>query len=99
GVTSQNVRIKVRNDGVVEGSETAILELRNLNVGGSAVRMSGSRDQHTLTITDNTAANSVPRVSFLVSATTRTETDGTEPLLIAAFDVPSASAASVNYTV
>ncbi len=99
GSTSQNVRIKVRNDGVVEGSETAILGLRNLNTGGSAIRISTSRDEHTLTIADNTAANPVPRAGFLVSATTRLETDGTEPLLIAALDSPSASAVTMTYTV
>ena len=99
GNTSQFVRIKVRNDGVLEGSETAILELLNLNTGGSATRLSTSRNKHTLTITDNAAGNPVPRVSFLVSATTRTETDGTDPLLIAALDVPSAAAATVSYTV
>jgi hypothetical protein len=99
GTTSRNVRIRVRNDGIVEGAETAILELRNLNTGGSALRLSGSRDQHTLTITDNAAANPLPRVSFLTGATTRTETDGTDPLLIAALDAPSAGPASVSYTV
>jgi hypothetical protein len=31
GSTSQMVRIRVKNDGVVEGNETAVLELRNVN--------------------------------------------------------------------
>jgi hypothetical protein len=61
--------------------------------------MSGSRDEHTITVTDNTAAHAVPRVSFLVSATTRTETDGTDPMLIATLDMPSVSAVTVPYTV
>ncbi len=95
GVTSKFVRIKVRNDGILEGSETVILELRNVNNG----RLSSSRSKHTLTITDNAAANPVPRVSFLTSATTRSESDGTEPLLIASLDVPSASPVTVSFTV
>jgi hypothetical protein len=99
GVTSQNVRVRVRNDGVVEGSETVVIDLVNLNTGGGSARLSGSRYRHTMTITDNAAANSLPRVSFLTAATTRTENDGTDPLLIAAFDSPSGVAASVNYIV
>lgn len=95
GVLSQNVRIRVRNDNLLEGSETAILELRNVN----GARISGSRNKHTLTITDNTASLPVPRVSFLVSATTRAESDGTEPLLIAALDIAATSPVTVNYSV
>ncbi|MBP7948601.1 MAG: PKD domain-containing protein [Verrucomicrobiales bacterium] len=99
GVTSRNVRLRIVSDNLLEGSETVLLRLKNLNVGGSSVRLSGSRDEHALTISDNAAAHPVPRASFLTAATTRNEADGTEPLLIAALDVPSASAASVNYTV
>lgn len=95
GNISQFVRVKVRNDGLLEGDETAILELRNVH----GARISGSRNKHTLTIQENTAANPVPRVGFLAAATTRAESDGTEPLLIAALDVPSTSPVTVNYTV
>ena len=98
GTTTQNVRIRVRNDGVIEGSETIIIDLINLNTGGSGVRFSSTRYRHTLTVTDNAAANPVPRVSFLTAATTRQESDGTEPLLIAALDTASASTVTVNYT-
>jgi len=99
GTTSRSVRVRILYDNIVEGSETIILQLRNPNVGGSSVRLSGSRDEHTITVNDNTAAHVVPRVSFLVSATTRTETDGTDPMLIAALDMPPASAVTVPYTV
>ncbi len=95
GSVSQNVRIKIRPDGLVEGTETAILELRNVN----GARLSGSRNKQTLTINDNTDAYPSPRVNFLVSATTRNEADGTEPLLIAALDVAPSAPVSVNYTV
>lgn len=98
GTLSRFVRVRVRNDGIIEGSETAIIDLVNLTVGGSSVRLSGSRYRHTLTITDNAAANPAPRVSFIAAATTRQEADGSEPLLIAALDVPSASPVTVNYT-
>ncbi len=92
GSTSQMVRIKVKNDGVVEGNETAALELRNVN----GARLSGSRPKHTLTIND--ANNPTARVSFLVASSTRSETDGTEPMLVAALDRALATSASVAYT-
>ena len=95
GSVTQNLRLKVRNDGIIEGNETAVLELRNVN----GARVSGSRNKHTLTITDNNSANPVPRVSFLVSDTSRSEADGNEPLLIAALDAPATSAVTVNYSV
>ena len=95
GSLSQMVRIKIQNDGIIEGTETAILELRNVN----GARLSGSRNKHTLTINDNNTANPVPRVSFLVANTTRSEADGTEPLLIAALDAPATTAVTVNYAV
>lgn len=93
GSTSQMVRIKVKNDGVVEGNETAVLELRNVN----GARLSSSRTKHTLTIND--ANNPTGRVSFLVSSSTRSETAGTEPMLVAALDRALAGSATVNYTV
>jgi Calx-beta domain/PKD domain len=93
GSISQMVRIRVKNDSVVEGTETAVLELRNVN----GARLSTSRNKHTLTIND--ANNPVPRVRFIVSATTRNEADGTEPMLMAVLDRAVATSASVNYTV
>jgi hypothetical protein len=99
GETSKNVRVRVVDDGVLEGPETAMIDLVHLNVGGGSVRLSSSRSRHTLTINDHAAAQPVPRVSFLTSATTRTEGDGTEPMLIAALDSPSAGPVAVAYTV
>ncbi len=99
GVTSRKLRVRIVNDGVVEGNETAIIDLVNLNAGGSGVRLSGTRYRHTLTINDNTAANPVPRVSFLMSATTRQEADGGEPLLMAALDAPAGGTVTVQFTV
>src|SRR4030095_1009141 len=93
GSISQMVRIRGKNDRVVEGTETAVLELRNVN----GARLSTSRNKHTLTIND--ANNPVPRVRFIVSATTRNEADGTEPMLMAVLDRAVATHASVNYTV
>lgn len=95
GSLSQFIHIKVRNDGLIEGSETAVLELRNVNGG----RLSTTRNKHTLTINENAAANPVPRVSLLTAATTRSEADGTDPLLIATLDAPAATAVTVNYGV
>lgn len=93
GVMSQMVRIRVKNDGVVEGTETAVLELRNV-IGA---RLSTTRNRQTLTIND--ANNPVPRVRFLVSATTRNEADGLEPMLMAVLDRNLTTSVSVGYTV
>lgn len=93
GSTSQMIRIRVKNDGVVEGTEAAILELRNV-IGA---RISTSRNKQTLTIND--ANNPLPRVRFVTSATTRSETDGTEPMLMAVLDRPLTTTCSVGYTV
>jgi hypothetical protein len=87
------VRIRVKNDGVVEGTETAVLELRNVN----GARLSTTRNRHTLTIND--ANNPLPRVRFLVAATTRNETDGSEPLLMAVLDRQVTTSVSVGFTV
>lgn len=99
GSTSQKLRIRIHNDGVVEGSETIVIDLVNLNTGGSGVRLSGTRYRHTLTVTDHASANPVPRVSFLMAATTRQESDGGEPLLTAVLDAPSAGTVTVRYAV
>ncbi len=93
GTTLRYVRIRVKNDGVVEGNEIAVLELRNVN----GARLSTSRNKHTLTITD--AENPTPRVSFLVPATTRSEVDGSEPMLMAVLDRVLTTSVSVSYTV
>ncbi|HET6409233.1 MAG TPA: Calx-beta domain-containing protein [Chthoniobacteraceae bacterium] len=93
GSISQMVRIRVKNDGVVEGNETAVLELRNVN----GARLSTTRNRHTLTIND--ANNPTARVRFIVAATTRSETDETEPMLIAVLDRTLPASTSVNFTV
>ena len=93
GVTSQNVRIRVKNDGVTEGSETAILKLQNARFAGIV----SARTTHTLTISD--ANDPVPRVHFLLAASTRAEPDGNEPLLMAVLDRAMTSTVTVQYTV
>jgi len=50
GVTNQNIKIRIYPDALIEGTETAVIELRYPNGG----RLSTSRNPHTLTILDNT---------------------------------------------
>jgi hypothetical protein len=92
GTTSQTVRIKVRDDGVAEGNETIILDLNNARFA----RISSTLEKHTLTVSD--ANNPPARVRFVVAASTRSEGDGTEPLLMAVLDRPLATTATVNYS-
>jgi hypothetical protein len=94
GNTVQTVRIKVRNDGLVEGNETAILDLRNPRFA----RLSTTRNRHTLTISD--ANDPIRRVRFLLDASTRSESQGTEPMLMAVLDraVGTGGSVSVNYS-
>lgn len=92
GDVSETVRVRVRNDAVSEGNETAILTLRNPRF----VRLSGSRTSHTLTISD---ANDLDaRVRFIVAASTKGEGEGTEPLLMAVLDRPLTTSATVAYS-
>ncbi len=93
GELSKNIRVRVRNDGVSEGSETAILTLKNARFA----RISSSRTSHTLTISD--ADDLAARVRFIVSASTKGEGEGTEPLLMAVLDRPLTASATVQYTV
>ena len=93
GELSKNVRIRVRNDSVSEGDETAILTLKNARFA----RISSSRTSHTLTISD--ANDLAARVRFIVAASTKGEGDGTEPLLMAVLDRALTAAATVQYTV
>ncbi|MDB6136624.1 MAG: hypothetical protein JWM59_4867 [Verrucomicrobiales bacterium] len=95
GTTTQNIRIRVKNDGVAEGDETVILTLQNARFA----RTSSSTVTHTLTIKD--ANNPVRRVSFLTASGTRSETEGSEPMLMAVLDraADNSAAVSVNCTV
>ena len=93
GELSKNVRIRVRNDGVSEGDETAILDLNNARFA----RISSAREKHTLTISD--ANDLAARVRFIVAASTKGEGDGTEPLLMAVLDRALSTSATVQYTV
>jgi len=93
GTTTQNIRIRVKNDGVVEGNETAVLELKNV-IGA---KLNTSKNKLTLTITD--ANNPTPRVSFLVASSTKSEAAGKEPLLMAVLDRALTTSVSVSYTV
>ena len=93
GELSKNVRVRIRNDGVSEGNETAILDLNNARFA----RISSTREKHTLTISD--ADDLAARVRFIVSASTKGEGDGTEPLLMAVLDRALTASATVQYTV
>ena len=93
GVISQNIRVRVKNDGVTEGNETAIFTLRNARFA----RLATGLNSHTLTIAD--ANNPAPRVRFLLSATTRGEGDGSEPMLMAVLDRALTTSATVQFTV
>lgn len=93
GELSKNIRVRVRNDGVSEGSETTLFTLRNARFA----RISSSRATHTLTIND--ADDLAARVRFIVASTTKGEGDGTEPLLMAVLDRQLTTSATVQYTV
>ncbi len=93
GELSKSVRVRVRNDGVSEGNETAILDLNNPRFA----RISSTREKHTLTISD--ADDLAARVRFIVSSSTKGEGDGTEPLLMAVMDRALTTSATVQYTV
>ena len=93
GELSKNVRVRVRNDAVSEGNETAILTLKNARFA----RISSTRTTHTLTISD--ADDLAARVRFIVSSSTKGEGEGTEPLLMAVLDRQLTASATVQYTV
>lgn len=93
GVTNQMVRIRVRNDTVIEGNETAILTLQNARLA----RISTSRTSHTLTISD--ANDPTPRVRMLIANSVRAESAGSEPLLMAVLDCAQITPVTVQYTV
>ncbi|MES2708303.1 MAG: Calx-beta domain-containing protein [Verrucomicrobiota bacterium] len=95
GTTTQNIRVRVKNDGVVEGDETALITLQNSRFA----RVSSSAGTHTLTIQD--ANNPVRRVRFLLASSTRSETEAGEPMLMAVLDraAEASPVTRVNYTV
>ncbi len=91
GTTTQTIRIRVKNDSVTEGNETAILTLKNARFASIGTAT------HTLTISD--ANNPVARVRMLLSSSTRAEQDGTEPLLMAVLDRALTTSATVQFSV
>jgi hypothetical protein len=95
GTTSKNLRVRINDDGVVEGSETAILDIRNPRFA----RLASGLNRHTITIAD--ANDPARRVRFLMAASTVSETQGTEPMLMAVLDRAPAtgSTVTVNYSV
>ncbi len=93
--TSQTVPIRVNNDGIIETDETAVLTLQNA-AGG---RISSSRGSHTLTISDNLAANPAPRVAFVLPTAQVPENASQAVMVIAALDQPSSTTHTVNYRV
>lgn len=102
GTTMKTLRIKVKNDGVLEGSESAVLELRSPLLASLAINL----NKHTVVIYDEVvappAAENGPLrgIRFAVASTTRNESDSTEPMLMAILDRPvTATQVSVGYTV
>ncbi len=93
GETSKKIRLRVKNDAVQEGAETAILQLRN----PYRAALTSGKNLHTLTIND--ANDLSPRVQFLLASSTVAEVDGKEPLLMAVLDKAPTAAVNVNYAV
>ncbi len=95
GVTSQLARIRIRNDGVTEPTETAILALYNpwhASLAGTG--------KLTVSITDASAGlpPSPNAVRLTTAASTRLETAGGEPLLQVVLDQPAgATPITVDY--
>ena len=92
GVTSQNIRIRIKNDGFYEGTETAVLQLLSpVNAG-----LTSGHNLETVTITDGQRPQTV---RMLAAATTRHESEGTEPMLMAVLDRPAGTTAiTVDYS-
>ncbi len=95
GVNAQTVKFRVVDDGVVEGSEAIVLELRYAN----GARISTSRTKHTVTLQDNAAANPAVRVGFFAATSSQAEDGPSAPLLMAALDQPATAPLTVNYAV
>jgi hypothetical protein len=95
GVTNQNVKIRIYPDALIEGSEMAVIELRN----PTGCRLSTSRNPHDLTILDNTNNYAAPRVMFLTGTSSVEEHDATAPLLMVGLDRPAFTTVTVNYAV
>ncbi len=95
GVTSQLARIRIRNDGVTEPTETAILEL--FRPWQASLAGTGKL---TVSITDATAGlPPIPNaVRLTTAASTRLETAGSEPQLQVVLDQPAgATPITVDY--
>lgn len=95
GVTSQNARIRIVPDSLIEGTETAVLVVTN----AWNARIGTARVTHTLTILDATNAYPPVRVMFLNAASSVGEADGGDPLLIVGLDRVAPVTVSVNYAV
>jgi hypothetical protein len=95
GVTNQNIKIRIYPDALIEGSEVAVIELRN----PTGCRLSTSRNPHDLTILDNTNNYAAPRVMFLTGSSSVEEDDASVPLLMAGLDRPAFTTVTVNYAV
>ena len=87
GATSATIPVTITDDNVVEGSETIILTLRN----GTGYSL-GSPNAHTLTITDNDAA----QASFASAAASAGEASGTANVTVN-FDQALASGVTLAY--
>lgn len=95
GVTTQNVKVRIVPDNLIEGTEIAAIELRN----AWHARVSSSRGKQLLYINDSTPAHPAARFSFVTAASTVGEGSATAPLVIVALDRPATAATRVSYAV
>ncbi|MFM1769491.1 MAG: hypothetical protein RJA22_2020 [Verrucomicrobiota bacterium] len=93
GVTSQNARLYVNPDNLVEGTEAAVLMLTNSTLS----RIASSNVTHVLSIVDNTNAYPAVRALFLTASSTVGEADASNPLLLVGLDRASPVPVTVNY--
>ncbi len=95
GVTTQNVKVRIVPDNLIEGTEIAAIELRN----AWHARLSTSRGKQLLYINDNAATFPPVRVTFLTTASSVSEGSSGAPLLMVGLDRPTTGAARVSYAV
>jgi Calx-beta domain-containing protein/Big-like domain-containing protein/PKD domain-containing protein len=95
GVTTQNLKLRIIPDNVIEGNEDIVLSLRNPR----NARLSTTQGSYTLTINDNTSAHSPARFTFLVNSSSVSEGQPQPPLLMVGLDRRLQTTARVNYAV
>ncbi len=95
GVTTQNIKVRIVPDSLIEGTEIAAIELRN----AWHARVSSSRGKQLLYINDSATAHPAARFSFVTAGSTVGEGSATAPLVIVALDRPATAATRVSYAV